>query len=284
VAGLTIAVALGAGGARGLAHIGVIRGLERLGLRPVGVAGGSIGALVGALYALGLGTDQLVDLHLGARVRAAIAPRLSRAGLLNPGPLVELVDSLIGGRSFADTTIPLAITAADLTGDERVVVRQGPIAPAVTASMMVPGVLPPICISGRWLSDPGVIDSVPVDVAAGFGAIAVVAVSADRDPSRRGRLLLTQPPISTFVRGAGQACEILGRQTHWPWPSHLGCALRRVSKGKQAYQAPPRIVAIQPAFGGMGANAFGASERAIELGEEAVQRAVPLLRAMSETL
>lgn len=229
-----VALALGTGGARGCAHIGVMRGLERMGLRPIGVAGSSMGALVGALYALGARPEELAALRLGARLRAIVRPRPSRHGLLDPMPLVELVRELIGAQTFADAGIRLAVTAVDLATDERLVIEEGPVAPAVVASMMVPAVFPSHQVGERWLHDPGLIDPIPVDVASRFGAETVVAVSADLCPPSPDRLVRCRPPLSWLFRGAGQLCGIVGTHGRWPWVSQLGCTFSLMSRDAAA--------------------------------------------------
>ena len=264
-------LALGAGGARGFAHIGVLRSLERRGLRPAGVAGASMGALVGALYALGATPVELTQMRLGERVRSAIRIRISSAGLLDPAPLVALVSELVGKKTFDDASIPLAITAFDLSSGDRVVIRDGPVAPAVVASMMVPAVFPPYPVQDRRLLDPGVIDSVPVDVAATFGIATVLAVSANRV------LPCARTSASWCLNMVGSVSAAFGRQGRWPWAVQFGGTLAQMSRGTARYQPPPNIIWIQPAFGSIHANRFGAWERAIHIGEEAAERVLASL-------
>jgi predicted acylesterase/phospholipase RssA len=268
----SVALALGAGGARGCAHIGVIRGLERLGLRPIGVAGGSIGALVGALYALGASGDELARLRLGARIREALHLRLSATGFLDPAPLIGLVRDLVNDQTFADARLPLAISAVDLAANQRVVLQEGDLASAVAASMMVPGVFPPLRVADHWLNDPGIVESVPVDAAAAFGAQSVIAVSADR-PTARGRLF-AGPIVTPLFRGASRMCESVGIRLHWPLATHFGSALICMSQDRPDYATGPSVVWVRPEFGSMNANQFGAWDRAIYLGETALRQAI----------
>jgi predicted acylesterase/phospholipase RssA len=273
-----VGLALGAGGARGCAHIGVIRGLEELGRRPMAIGGASMGALIGALYALGITPDGLASLRLGMRIRAAVRPGFSRSGLLNPAPIAALVRDLIGDKRFEDAKIPLAITAADLTTDERVVLREGPLAPAVIASMMIPTVFPWYSVGDRLLCDPGIIEGVPVDVPAQLGAQLVVAVSGDLPPADRH--WWPEPlPVYRLMRGTGRVCEVVGAGTQWPWLRQFGCALTRVGRNAAESPAPCAVVWVQPAFGRMSANHFAVCERAIELGYQAMREAAPLLDA-----
>jgi predicted acylesterase/phospholipase RssA len=240
-----------------------------------------MGALVGALYALGASTQELAELDLGQRIRAAIRPAslqtALRTALLNPDPLAKLVYDLVGTRTFAEVETPLAITAVDLNADERVVLCEGPVAPAVIASMMVPGVFPPYPIGGHSLSDPGIVNGIPIDVAAGFGADVVLGVSADLAAPRQKRRC--RPPVSVVLHHAGRACGLVSAQGRWPWAQHLGNTLRRVSRAAPDYPVRCPVIWIQPTFGRMSANSFWSCARAIALGEAAVRAAVPQLRA-----
>jgi predicted acylesterase/phospholipase RssA len=235
-----------------------------------------MGALVGALYALGASTSDLAGLDLGRRIRAAVRPRVPRRGLLDPDPLAGLVHDLVGTRTFAQTDIPLAITAVDLDADERVVLQDGPVAPAVIASMMVPGVFPPYAIGPRALNDPGIVDGIPVDVAAAFGDV-VVGVSANL--AVPGHRPWHRPPLSIVLDRAGRASGVIGARGRWPWAQHLGCTLRRMSRQAPDYSPACPVIWIQPSFGRMSANAFWACDQAITLGEAAVRTAAPRLRA-----
>jgi predicted acylesterase/phospholipase RssA len=177
---------------------------------------------------------------------------------------------------------PLAITAVDLAANERVVLREGRISAAVLASMMVPTILPPRLVSGRWLSDPGVIDSVPIDVAGDFGVATVVAVSADMTPETADRWVVAHASVSASFRCAARLCSAVSTRMLWPRVAQFGWTLGRIGQGKAQYASPPNVIWIQPAFGRMTANDFGAWDRAVALGEEAIRNASPLLQAALE--
>jgi NTE family protein len=179
VSDIRIGLVLGSGGARGLAHIVAIETLERLGIRPVQIAGASIGAIIGAAYASGMSGTQLRSHFLTQfRNRSDVMGRLFqtrvgkfsdiwREGLTNP-VLVDgerVLDTFFPEffrESFADLAIPLTIVAADIHRLERVDLTEGALKPAIAASMAIPGLVRPVVHQGKVMIDGGAIDPLPV--------------------------------------------------------------------------------------------------------------------------
>ena len=190
----TFALALGAGGARGLAHIAIVEALDELGVKPVAIAGVSIGAVIGAGYAAGM-SGRAMRRHLIAlahdrgevlrRVMGARAVAWSEilsAGFGNPlvvdgAKFCEAFIADLVPQSFADLSIPLTLIAADLHTREALTFTEGPLKPAVAASMAVPGLVRPIEHDGRVLVDGGVVDPLPFTVLRGKADV-IVAVDA----------------------------------------------------------------------------------------------------------
>lgn len=176
---IRIGLVLGSGGARGLAHIVAIETLERLGIRPVQIAGASIGAIIGAAYASGMSGARLRAHFLAEfRNRSDVMGRLFqtrvgkfsdiwREGLTNP-VLVDgerVLDTFFPEffrDTFADLSIPLTIVAADIHRLERVDLTEGPLKPAIAASMAIPGLVRPVVHQGKVMIDGGAIDPLPV--------------------------------------------------------------------------------------------------------------------------
>jgi NTE family protein len=174
----TFALALGAGGARGLAHIAVVEALDEMGLRPVAIAGSSIGAVIGAGYAAGL-SGRVMRRHLiklahyrGEVLRRVMAARaVAWSDFLGAGfgnPLVidgaKFYDAFLAEilpESFDDLTIPLILVTADLRARAAVLFDDGPLKPALAASIAIPGLVRPIELDGRVLVDGGVVDPLP---------------------------------------------------------------------------------------------------------------------------
>jgi NTE family protein len=181
-----LGLALGAGGARGLAHIGVLRELEARGIEVGAIAGTSSGALVGAMYAAG----HLEEFEERVRalewhdVLALFDPVWPRAGLMSGTRAIERLAGSIGDWRIEDLPIPFAAVAVDLiTGDE-VWIREGRILDAVRASISIPGILVPHRHGRRLLVDGALRNPVPVSALPSLGASLRVAVNLHQSPVR----------------------------------------------------------------------------------------------------
>jgi NTE family protein len=180
-----IGYALGGGGARGLSHIGVMKVLEEHGIYPDVIAGTSIGALVGALYASGLRAGDIERaLRLDLRRLAMLADvRLSLSGLVQGKRVTSALKSFLGDLTFADLKIPFACVATDIVNGQEIVLRTGLVISAVRASISVPGLFTPVKVRGRYLVDGGLVNMVPVSTCRDMGAEYVVGVNVIPDPA-----------------------------------------------------------------------------------------------------
>lgn len=178
-----IGIALGGGGIRGLAHIPVLKVLDDLGIRPNLIAGTSMGAIIGALYASGMAAESIetrVREHILLRqdnlksifkkgkhlinwVRV-FGPELDRGGLVDADGLFQYLFNELLELNFEDLSIPFMAVATDYYSAEAVVFRDGPLLPAVLASMSVPGVFAPQVIDGKTLVDGGLVNNLPYDL------------------------------------------------------------------------------------------------------------------------
>ena len=206
-----IGVALGGGGARGLSHIVVLEVLDELGLKPVALSGTSIGAIIGAAYASGMsGKDiraYMLDM-LGDRsevVRRLLKARVGRfshllkQGLTNPVLLdgEVLLDAFLPSSvppDFAQLRIGLSISATDFHSGEEVVFAEGPLIPAIAASMAIPGVLRPVTIGTRVLVDGGAVNPVPNDLLTGKADLTIAVNIIDGAAANRTIDLATPEP------------------------------------------------------------------------------------------
>jgi NTE family protein len=186
-----VGLVLSAGAVRGLAHIGVIRVLEDAGFPIDVVAGTSMGAVVGALYAGGLDKDGLWE--FGSTLRIDTGNNMSRVRLLQLILADKLLSSakterrlkaVIGDVRFDQLRKAFACVAMDIRTGEKIIFRDGPVAPAVRASTNLPGIFQPVLYPHRYLVDGGVVDYVPVDVAKLLGAEWVLASVTEGDFSR----------------------------------------------------------------------------------------------------
>lgn len=161
----TVGLALGGGGARGMAHIGVLRVLQREGIPIDFIAGTSIGAIIGAAYAAGMQFEQIEGLWARTRDRLRVMDvRLTGQGLFRGTRLYRQFTELLGeGLTFADLHIPLEVMATDLKTGREVVLCEGLVADAIRASMSVPGAFEPVELNEMMLADGGLLNNVPVD-------------------------------------------------------------------------------------------------------------------------
>ena len=195
----SLAIALGGGGARGIAHIAVLEVLDEMGVRPTAIAGASVGAMIGAAYAAGLsGRDIRRHVMTLAHNRSDVLRRLvtARAGSFSSlftggfGSAAQvdgerfceqfLPDSM--PTDFSELAIPLIVIASDLYSRQQVVLTSGPLRRAVAASMALPTLVRPIVIDDRVLVDGGATNPLPFDQLQGRADV-IVAVDISGEPS-----------------------------------------------------------------------------------------------------
>lgn len=179
-----IGIALGSGAAKGFSHIGVLRALEEIGIRPQVVAGSSMGAFVGSAYAAGC-LDKLEDwvkLLDNWRVFSLLDINWTLSGGVLGGkkPFQAFFENFAYD-NIEDLPLPFTAVATDLFSGQEVWLQQGNLSDAVSASCSIPGLLSPKLVAGRWLVDGAVVNPVPVDVCRAMGATCVIAVDVTED-------------------------------------------------------------------------------------------------------
>jgi NTE family protein len=178
-----VALVLGGGGCRGYGHLGVIRALEKHGLKPGIVVGSSVGSLVGAFYAAGISAADIE--RYGMRLkpntfRDWIFPNL---GVFGGGRIRRFVEDRLGARSIESLPVRFAAVATDLRSGELVLLTRGSLGLAVQASASAPGLLEPVKLDGKLLVDGNLASPVPVNAARGLGAKSVIAVDVSFPPA-----------------------------------------------------------------------------------------------------
>ena len=202
--GLTIA--LGGGAAKGLAHIGVLKGVEEDGVEVTAIAGSSMGSIIGALSAQGLSARELEALvcsidwvRLGRIMVTSVSGRAFH----------DMLRETFGGTLIEDLEIAYAAVCGDLDTGEMVVLDSGDLAEAVCASSAIPGILPSIRVGDRRLVDGAVVEPVPVTAATAMANGPILAVSVVRPPDRRekGGTIITTMPIRVELPTAFRRIE-----------------------------------------------------------------------------
>ncbi|MFH1213401.1 MAG: patatin-like phospholipase family protein [Candidatus Neomarinimicrobiota bacterium] len=176
---LSIGLALGGGGAKGLAHIGVIRALEEAGIKIDYIAGTSMGALVGAVYASGFPIDTLEKIAIETDWKTTaklFSPGLSASGFVDGKKVKEFLYTFYGDKKIEDLAIPFAATATDISNGKLYVINKGSVIEAVRASISIPVVFTPVQHGESFLVDGGLVNAVPIDIVREMGADYVIAV------------------------------------------------------------------------------------------------------------
>lgn len=284
---LPFGLALSGGGARGLAHIGVLTVLEREGLLPDVIVGSSIGAVIGAAFAVepdaSLLRRQIAEVfgpegsaHRGFRrltqnfrhpaVKRGLFQRLSdfadkeflmnmallRGSLLSENELQECVSPFVADLSFSDTRIPFAATAVDLITGQRILIKDGSLRRALMGSSALPGLMPPIAWDGMLLADGAMLEAVPAVAAREMGARIVIGADA-------GSRLQNRPDLRDGLDFVQRATEIM--------MLHMRSAGRRVCD-----------VLVKPDVGAFCWTDFDRYEDIIHTGELAAQEQLPEIR------
>jgi NTE family protein len=250
-----IGLALGAGGARGFAHIGVLQILEKMGIRVDMIAGSSMGSLIGAYYCSGMDTTYMESLAIHLKRRHWIDFTVPKMGFVSGSGIMEMVRFLTKNQNIEDLPIPLAVVATDVEKGERVVFREGPIYQAVRGSISIPGIFVPHRYDGRLLVDGGVIDRVPVNVAREMGADIVIAVDVG--------LFERETKVKSIFDVIFQSIEIMEREI---------LRMRMINAD----------VVIRPDVGHISSTAFTHIEECIRIGREATEQVADLIRTTIE--
>lgn len=174
-----MALALGGGGARGYAHIGVIEVLEERGYEIVSIAGTSMGALVGGLHAAGMlePYTEWVSRLTQRDVLRLLDPSLKAPGAIRAEKILAKVSELLDGAVIENLPVPFTAVATDLLARKEVWFQEGPVDAAIRASIALPSIITPVMINGRLLADGGLMNPIPIAATAAARADATIAVS-----------------------------------------------------------------------------------------------------------
>lgn len=247
-----VGLALGSGGLRGMAHIGVLRVFEQEQIPVDYIAGCSIGSLIGALFCSGLDANAIWKLAKKRKRWQWIDFNLPKMGIFSGDKLLETLEILTKHQNFADLTIPLAIVATDLKEGRQVIFTEGPVACAVRASVSVPGIFAPFEYDGRFFIDGAVMNPTPVDIVRRMGADIIIGID------------LTTPgifKINSVFDVLIQTIDIMERQL-------------------LKYQASNCHFLLQPKTGHISPSSFEAIDECVALGEQTAKEIIPELKQL----
>ncbi|WP_456023887.1 patatin-like phospholipase family protein [Pseudomonas protegens] len=278
-----VGLVLSGGAARGLAHIGVLKALEEQGIKIDAIAGTSMGAVVGGLYASGYKIDELEKLALNIDWQAALSDAPPREdvpfrrkqddrdflvkqklsfrddgslglplGVIQGQNLALLLESLLAHtsdtRDFDKLPIPFRAVATDISNGEKVVFRKGHLPQVIRASMSIPAVFAPVELDGRLLVDGGMTDNIPLDVAREMGVDVAIVVDI-------GTPLRNRKQLTTVVDVLNQSITLMTRS----------------NSEEQLAALKPSDVLIQPALAAFGVTDFGKAQEMIDAGYRATR-------------
>ena len=281
-----IGVALGSGGARGWAHIGVLHALAEAGLAPDIVCGTSIGAVIGALDLVGALADFAAYVRRMNRIRLSqyFDFKFSAGGIIAGKRVLQVLEPIFGDTRIEDLPRRFGCVATDLATGDEVWLREGRLMDALRASYAIPGLFPPVALGGRWLLDGALVNPLPVSLARALGAELILAVDINAGiiaPMRSDADGLSlAPPRSSFLRG------VFGRRRGAP--STFGVLSRTFQIAQTGLsrirlaQDPPDLV-LMPDVGRVGPLEFYRARECIAAGEAAVRTALPAIHEALRT-
>jgi len=273
-----IRLVLGSGGARGLAHIGVLKVLEREGVQISCVAGTSMGGMLGALYTRGMSPDEIEAevLHF-TRIRRLlrlvdISLRLRGAGVLKGHRIYRFMTEKLGENlTFAELKMPFAVVTTDLKSGREVILTKGSVAAAVRATISVPAIFEPVEFNEYRLVDGGMLNNVPVDVAHNLGAEMVIAVDVLPNfcANQPGGPIIVQPLTHKYLPESAQATY------------NVQLVMIAAITELRLRQSPPDLLIRPDLPTDMGLfTGFESPATAIAAGELAAERSLPQIKAL----
>ena len=290
----TTGLVLSGGAARGLAHIGVLKALEEHGVRIDAIAGTSMGAVIGGLYAAGYSVEELEQLAGSLDWQQVLSDDPARQdvpfrrkqddrdflvkrklsfrddgslglplGVIQGQNLALLLERLLvhasDTRDFDQLPIPFRAVATDIANEQKVVFRSGHLPQAIRASMSIPAVFAPVEVNGRLLVDGGMVDNIPMDVAREMGVDRLIVVDI-------GTPLLPREQLLTVVDVLNQSITMMTRR----------------NSEAQLETLRAEDLLVQPMLAGFGATDFGRAEQLIDAGYRAANALEGRLQAMRQ--
>ncbi len=251
---------------KGIAHIGVLKVLEKNNIPIDYIAGASAGALIGSYYALNTETDGMEKIALKTTKRellTLIDPSNPKRALIKGNKIKNFIKNLLNDRDFKDVKIPLTVVVTDLEKGRELHIKKGNLADAIRASIGIPGIFYPARLDDKWLVDGGLINATPVDVIREMGADLVIAVDLTMSSEARFK-------DPTIVETLLRSFDII-----------------RTELTKMKIQSVRDLVLIQPTIhnkDGIDSLRFYEAKRFIKAGEEATEKVIPEIKKKLESI
>lgn len=305
-----LGLALGAGAARGWAHIGILRTLEAAGIRPDVVAGTSVGAVVGACYAAGklAALEEFARSLTKRRLFGLMDFSFSGAGLVTGGRLRSRLTEALGDIKIEDLPTSFAAVATEMGSGHEVWLDRGLLVQAIRASYALPGIFEPVRVNGRWLFDGALVNPVPITVCRAHGAEIVISLNLNTELRRttlreeaiaedalaqmqgeaQDRGFGGQTSAGGFLPSLRGRSRLFRRQFSVPADGPPGIATAMVDAfnitqdriARSRLAGDPPDIAINAKLGHIGFFDFHRADEMIDIGREAARRALPDIREL----
>lgn len=274
---MKLGIALGGGGAKGIAHIGVLRVLERAHIPIHCLAGTSAGSIIGALYAAGKTPDEIEGLLRHLKLRDWLARDASGMGLFSTAGFRRIIETAIGaGARIEHLPLRFAAVAVEMESQQEVVFDAGSVADAVCASCAFPIVLAPAPVGGKNYLDGGLLNPVPFDAARRLGAARVLAVDLAADePTFTAHPAALHRPEAVLFRFIFTAEQ----QKIFRVGARAISIMTKPARQLKRASAPPDLT-IYPDVQKMGLVDFDLMDLALDAGERAMRNALPQLQKL----
>ncbi len=268
-----VGLALSGGAARGFAHVGVLRVLQKEGIPIDMIAGTSSGAIMGAAYAWSQDTVRMTKdaLDAGWKKKAPlIDPSIPKTGFIKGKKIQDLVSGYVGGNiKFSDLKIPFACVATDIDTGEEIVINDGSVPEALRASISIPGIFTLVKHEGRYLVDGGLTTPVPVEVVRNMGADFIIAVNVNPDVAdRMGKTIQER----VEARKEPNIFQIIMQSIYITTYSLARTSLENAD------------IVIEPDLSNIGAVDFNKARELITRGRRAAQDAIPEIKRKLENI
>lgn len=291
IARCRVGLALSSGGAKGLAHIGVIQVLEENGIEVDCITGTSMGAYVGAIWACGLDGVQLEKIARAHEGRwglfSLIDPSFPpRRGFFRSRRTIARLRRSIGHTHFSETVRPLRILATHLATLERVVFSSGEIAAAVEASIAIPGVVVPVEIDGETYVDGGIADPLPVDVLQEMGIERIIAVNVIPPPERIRQWFDARREREAHRPRRRSLGDIVNQHVNYLASGNVIDIMMKAVSGAQTRVAEAAAreadVLLRPITGDASWHDFTHPQKYIELGRRSAEASIREIKALAQ--
>jgi NTE family protein len=290
--GLKIGVALGSGGAKGLAHIGILRVLEENGIKPDLVTGASMGAVVGAAYCLGMPIKEIEK--KAAKFFATNSIFIPNNFHYFHESLIRLEDvkkaffEFVGDKTFDDCKIPFMALGLDLEEGVEVRITKGRLLDAIEAASAIPGIFPPVFIDGKYMVDGGLLNPTPVDYLREKNMDIVIGVHTENLTSRQYISAMVWDKFYNKPTGLKKTKHGMLEQAKINLALMVHILMRtievaRAINEKIAFLTGHPDIIIEPYTVDIGMLQFERIEEAVKCGEEAARKQMPkLLKLIKE--